>query len=203
MIIISRAHAHFRFPITLTSYKHHGVSTPGNSVVCSTDCSAQQHRKMSKLHYLPFVRAIHRWPVDYLHKEPVIRKACPCHDVIMIRHTWLLLILIFCTLGTVYTAPPDTHRLYTGKGLHCSSLCTSSVHWERFTLLLLMHIFCTLGTVYTAPPETHRLYIGNGLHCSSLCTSSVHWERFLLLLLIHILSTLGKVYTASLDTHLL
>ena len=34
-------------------------------------------------HHWPFVREIHRPPVDSPHKGLVIRKACSCHDVIM------------------------------------------------------------------------------------------------------------------------
>ena len=39
--------------------------------------------------FWPFVRGIHRWPVDSPHKGPVIQKAFTCHDVIMNREqTW-------------------------------------------------------------------------------------------------------------------
>ena len=31
----------------------------------------------------PFVKGIHRWPVDSPHKGPVMWKALPCHDIIM------------------------------------------------------------------------------------------------------------------------
>ena len=30
-----------------------------------------------------FVRGIHRWPVKYPHKRPIMRKMFPCYDVIM------------------------------------------------------------------------------------------------------------------------
>ena len=33
-------------------------------------------------HHWPFVRGIHRSPVDYPHKGPVIRNVFPCHDII-------------------------------------------------------------------------------------------------------------------------
>ena len=35
------------------------------------------------LHHWPFVRGIHRWAVNFPHKGPKMRKACPCYDVIM------------------------------------------------------------------------------------------------------------------------
>ena len=34
-------------------------------------------------HYWPFVRGIHRWPVDSSHKGPVMRQVPQSHDVIM------------------------------------------------------------------------------------------------------------------------
>ena len=34
--------------------------------------------------YWPFVRGIHWWPVDSPHKEPLVWKEFPCHDIIMI-----------------------------------------------------------------------------------------------------------------------
>ena len=36
----------------------------------------------SRIRYCPFVRGIHRWPVDY-HKRSVTLKASSCHDVTM------------------------------------------------------------------------------------------------------------------------
>ena len=36
------------------------------------------------LHYWPFVKGIHRFPMDSPHKGPVMLKAFPCPDVIMV-----------------------------------------------------------------------------------------------------------------------
>ena len=35
-------------------------------------------------HYWPFVRGIHRWPMDSPHKRPVMRKSFPRHDLVML-----------------------------------------------------------------------------------------------------------------------
>ena len=43
----------------------------------------QADTNIKDMYYWPFVRRIYRWPVDSPHKGPVMRKAFPCHDVIM------------------------------------------------------------------------------------------------------------------------
>ena len=53
--------------------------THGNSIVCLTSCSGYQ-----QINYRPFVSGI---PMDSEHKGQLIRKICPCHDVIM---SWCL-----------------------------------------------------------------------------------------------------------------
>ena len=40
-------------------------------------------KKHQSPHYWPFVRGIHRWPVNSLHKGPVTRKTFPFDNVIM------------------------------------------------------------------------------------------------------------------------
>ena len=50
-----------------------------------TVCSAADQRKHQSSASLGFVRGIHRWPVNSLHKGPVTRKMFPFDDVIMIR----------------------------------------------------------------------------------------------------------------------
>ena len=47
------------------------------------------------LHYCTFVRGIHRSPLHFLHKGPVMSKACPCHDVFMERLHAVTKICIF------------------------------------------------------------------------------------------------------------
>ena len=56
----------------------------GNSTVCWTLSSGWNRRniKAIRTHYWYFLRGIYRWPADYPHKEPVLLKELPCHDVI-------------------------------------------------------------------------------------------------------------------------
>ena len=46
----------------------------GVLIVCSTICSGADCRKHQSFMSLAFVRGIHRWPVDSLHKDPVTQK---------------------------------------------------------------------------------------------------------------------------------
>ena len=56
----------------------------GVSIVCSTVCSGADIRKYQSSASLAFVRGIHRWPVDSLHKGPVTRRKFPFDDVIIV-----------------------------------------------------------------------------------------------------------------------
>ena len=56
----------------------------GVSIVCSAVCSGVAQRKHQSSASLAFVRGIHRWPVDSLHKGPVTWKTFPFDDVIMV-----------------------------------------------------------------------------------------------------------------------
>ena len=49
----------------------------------STVCSDAYQRKHQSSASLAFVRRIHRWPVNYLHKGPVTHKMLPFDDVII------------------------------------------------------------------------------------------------------------------------
>ena len=77
-------------------------------------------------HHWPFVRAIHRWPVDSPHKGWVMRKASPCPDVFMLylvkyvfevfRRIWSMLSYI-TNVHTDVTSSLSSHQDYTL--LHC------------------------------------------------------------------------------------
>ena len=56
----------------------------GIRIVYSTICSGADHRKHQSSTSLAFVRGIHWWPVNSLHKRPVTWKMFPFDDVIMI-----------------------------------------------------------------------------------------------------------------------
>ena len=55
----------------------------GVSVVCLIVCTGADPRKHQNSASLAFVRGIHRWPVNSLHKGSVMRKMFPFDDVIM------------------------------------------------------------------------------------------------------------------------
>ena len=57
----------------------------GNTVVCSPACAAWKHRKTLSSTCWPFVKGIHRCLVDLIHKGSVMRKASPCHGVVMLQ----------------------------------------------------------------------------------------------------------------------
>ena len=53
------------------------------SIVYSTVCSGADQRKHQSSGSLAFVRGIHCWPVDSMHKNLVMRKMFPFDDIIM------------------------------------------------------------------------------------------------------------------------
>ena len=55
----------------------------GVSIVYSTVCADADPKNIKPPRYWPFVRGIHRWPVDSPHKGPVTWKLFPLDDVIM------------------------------------------------------------------------------------------------------------------------
>ena len=87
--------------ITLISHEGHGISNHWQLNCVFNSLFWPRTMKISKLlnvlamehddvltwkcfpYYCPFVRGIHRWPVDSPHKGPVMRKPLPCRNVIM------------------------------------------------------------------------------------------------------------------------
>ena len=57
----------------------------GITIDQSTGYSGTDQRKHQSSASLAFVRGIHRWPVNSLHKGPVTRKKFPFDDVIMLK----------------------------------------------------------------------------------------------------------------------
>ena len=56
------------------------------TIVYSTIYSGADQRKHQSSASLAFVRGIHQWPVNSLHKGPVMRKLFPFDDIIMKLH---------------------------------------------------------------------------------------------------------------------
>ena len=63
------------------------------TIVNSIVCSGADQRKYQSSTSLAFVRGIHCWPVNSLHKGPVTRKMVPFDDVIM---WWPVFCLTLC-----------------------------------------------------------------------------------------------------------
>ena len=70
------------------------------SIVCLTVCSGGDQRKHQSSASLPFVRRIHRWPVNSPDKGPATRKMFPFDDVI----------INFRVLATTHSASPCPGR---------------------------------------------------------------------------------------------
>ena len=60
------------------------------SIVYSTSCSGADRRNQQSFTSLAFVRGIHRWPMNSLHRGPVTRKTFLFDDVIMSPLSWYL-----------------------------------------------------------------------------------------------------------------
>ena len=83
--------------------------------VHSTVYSRRRSKKHQSSALLAFVRGIHRWPVNCLHKGPVTWKMFPFDDVIMVH--W-------------YTAVPVCSPWYSRQTLHGSQM--RSNYWISF-----------------------------------------------------------------------
>ena len=75
----------------------------GISIVYSTVCSGAGQRKHQSSVSLAFMRGIHRWPLNSLHKGPVTRKMFPFDDGIM-NLNWVI------TAAVDALAPADTEE---------------------------------------------------------------------------------------------
>ena len=76
---------HCRAAISL-QWRHNGRDSVSNHQPheCLLNCLFRRRfKKNQSSASLAFVRGIHRWPVNSLHKGPVTRKLFPFHDVIM------------------------------------------------------------------------------------------------------------------------
>ena len=67
----------------ITSYVCDGVSNHHPTIVNSSIYSDADQRNHQSSKMLAFVRGIHRWPVNSLHKGPVTRKMFPFDEVII------------------------------------------------------------------------------------------------------------------------
>ena len=83
--------AFIEFRITATSLERRGSQITGNNIVCSTVCLSI-HQKHQIPRYWPFVKGIHQWTVNSLHKGPVTWAAQSHY----LNQCWNI---VNCTLG--------------------------------------------------------------------------------------------------------
>ena len=69
----------------------------GNLTVFQHLFRLTRKQNIKAMHYWPFVRVSHKWPVDSPHKGLVMQNVVLCHDVIM-RCVWAELEALFCCL---------------------------------------------------------------------------------------------------------
>ena len=82
---VNRCHIHCgcRIIPTVTSQERHGISSHRRLLILQKLLQAKKQENIKAPHYWPFVKGIQQWPMVCLHKGPLIRIACLCHDVIM------------------------------------------------------------------------------------------------------------------------
>ena len=78
--------------ITVSSNDRHGVANHRSIECLFNSLFRLTTKKHQSSHYCPFVRGIHRWPVDSPHKGPVTPKMFPFGDIIIcikiLREAW-------------------------------------------------------------------------------------------------------------------
>ena len=113
----------------------------GVSMVCSGICSGADQRKHQSSVSLAFVRGIQRWPVNYPHKRPIMRKMFRFDDTIMIWHLWAIMIFNVVWDGPYCTNSPSMVQL-----LHWMRVSFASASWVLrpygHMFLLDTNLFC-------------------------------------------------------------
>ena len=109
-----------RINITMTSHERHVVSNHQSFDCFFNSLCGLTSKKHQIPHYWPFVRGIHGWLVNSLHKGPATQKKLPFDGVIM-NTTWVsgitVAVILFSfkfSLGFVYISITD-ERKHTKK----------------------------------------------------------------------------------------
>ena len=79
------SHSSLHCFIMVTAYECHGISNYRQLDCLFDSWFALTSKETSQLlvgAYLLFVRGIHQWPGDSHHKEPVMQRSFPCHNII-------------------------------------------------------------------------------------------------------------------------
>ena len=74
----------------------------------------EANSKNQNLHYWPFVKGIHQWPVGSPHKAPVMQKEFPFHDIIMI-----LICDFLWSESLMYRMVPQLHNFLLSLDMGC------------------------------------------------------------------------------------
>ena len=71
------------------SWRHHAGKNLNNWPHLFDAVTTNNKENIVTPHYWPFVMGIHRWPMDSPHKGPVMLKAFPYHEDIMLERNWI------------------------------------------------------------------------------------------------------------------
>ena len=100
------------------------LKLPTTRLILQQFVQADNKGNINVLHYWPFVRVMHLWPVDSPHKLPTMRKAFACHDFIiaMLKCQLYLRFILLALLGLLsltrfnfnHSIDKWLHPLYSG-----------------------------------------------------------------------------------------
>ena len=138
----------------------------GVSSVCSSVCSDQ--RKHQRPASLAFVRGIHRWPVDSLHKGSVTWKMFPFDDVIMKKIPLRQVVSVVTKC--------NSHKKTTGKPMCCrpSSAFELEICFLSADCWKWCNSLCMLRNIFYVTPSWHVVWCLFGAKAST--TTMVAWS---------------------------
>ena len=131
-------------------------------IVCSNVYPGADQRKDQSSASLAFVRGIHQWLVDSVHKEPVMQKMFPFDDVIIVKHKQTLIshktpIFCPCYIGTFWATVTSITLVVDVLVLHrrqaISNLCADS------TMMLRIHNR-SYSSTYSAHHSHQTVFLG-------------------------------------------
>ena len=104
----------------------------GVPIVYSTVCTGADQRKHQSSTSLVFVRGIHRWPVNSLHKGPVTWKVFQFDDVIMnpCKHIWFFS-QCWNMVTAVWLSAVHCDNVEDNFAYHCTLLCSSTLMYRH------------------------------------------------------------------------
>ena len=121
-------------------------------------------KKHQTLHYWPFVRGIHRWPVNFPHKGPVSREKLPFDDVIMANliFNWGLFTHMFHITVSLCWESVSHRRIPIKNGPVVISLlftCLTNISVAGDSGLLNAQIWCHCDDRHGFPHHSFQLVL--------------------------------------------